>query len=786
MSKNDPSPDLRPDSPAGERLDSWKEIASYLKRSVRSVQRWEAEEGMPVHRHLHDKRGTIYGFKAELDAWWKERGAILADRNGAEKSAVPSLESGAIDAVSIDQPPGIDSVVSASSRPHSAALIGAGFALAVGLLVLVAWLSRNGGTSSISSRPLSFKPREWVLVANFENRTGEKLFDGTLDYALRRELSNSRHVNVVSRERISDTLRLMRKPLDSRLEAPLAREVCLRDGGIRALLTGRVEKVGSTYAFSVALMEPRQGTLVAGFNEQSSGTDGALSAIRRISNRVRAALGENPVPETDEKVGLAKVTTSSLRALQLYSRADSLMGTVNDSQSGAEELLRQAVSEDPNFASAYILLAHAINNQDRAPEEFLPHVETAFRLSETTSDRERYFIRASYYYFHGQRDKAIAAYEALLGLYPDHGWAAGNLVALYELPEDLDKVVLVEARLADAHPRSFGFNWHAGYNFVAWKRDPLRARPYLRRCAELVTPEITDEFRWAVSWVELLPFTEQWLEGDLDRASAEVDRVAVKLDTLARNSRDVFAVKTALAYLTLGRIRAAEDVSEKIFDPVIQNDMRAQISFLKGDPVTLTEHLRFPGDRKLDLSPGWRETMAILQARGGDLPGARRYLVAEREQDSAGGWRGRLKAVSRPQERPELHTVPGEIALARGDLAGSIRELEEATGLAPEWGRDKPAFLLGSETLASALAKKGDLKRAVQVLERAGKRRFQAVINNNSGPYWLRSRIGLATLYRQVGRVEDARTIESDLRKLLARADADHPILVELKARASS
>jgi Tol biopolymer transport system component len=55
------------------RLDSWKDIASYLKRDVSTVQRWEKREGMPVHRHLHDKLGSVYAFPAELDAWWQSR-----------------------------------------------------------------------------------------------------------------------------------------------------------------------------------------------------------------------------------------------------------------------------------------------------------------------------------------------------------------------------------------------------------------------------------------------------------------------------------------------------------------------------------------------------------------------------------------------------------------------------------------------------------------------------------------------------------------------------------------
>lgn len=52
-----------------ERLESWKEIASYLKRDVRTVQRWEKREGMPVHRHQHDKLGSVYAYKSQLDAW---------------------------------------------------------------------------------------------------------------------------------------------------------------------------------------------------------------------------------------------------------------------------------------------------------------------------------------------------------------------------------------------------------------------------------------------------------------------------------------------------------------------------------------------------------------------------------------------------------------------------------------------------------------------------------------------------------------------------------------------
>ena len=62
-----------------DRLDSWKEIAAYLKRDVTTVQRWEKREGMPVHRHVHDKLGSVYAFRIELDAWARSRNLRLED-----------------------------------------------------------------------------------------------------------------------------------------------------------------------------------------------------------------------------------------------------------------------------------------------------------------------------------------------------------------------------------------------------------------------------------------------------------------------------------------------------------------------------------------------------------------------------------------------------------------------------------------------------------------------------------------------------------------------------------
>ena len=88
---SDPSLGTPPsERPLEDRLDSWKEIAAYLKRDVTTVQRWEKREGMPVHRHLHDSMGSIYAYRADLDAWMRSRNLRGAQENGNNATPPPT------------------------------------------------------------------------------------------------------------------------------------------------------------------------------------------------------------------------------------------------------------------------------------------------------------------------------------------------------------------------------------------------------------------------------------------------------------------------------------------------------------------------------------------------------------------------------------------------------------------------------------------------------------------------------------------------------------------------
>jgi hypothetical protein len=90
-----PTPTPQSERSPENRLDSWKAIAVYLGRGVRTVQRWERDEGLPVHRLAHEKRGSVYAHKQEVDAWWESRRQTLSNDAtiaAPEASGSPALE----------------------------------------------------------------------------------------------------------------------------------------------------------------------------------------------------------------------------------------------------------------------------------------------------------------------------------------------------------------------------------------------------------------------------------------------------------------------------------------------------------------------------------------------------------------------------------------------------------------------------------------------------------------------------------------------------------------------
>ena len=730
---------MSPRPPSGKRLDSWKEIAVYLDRDVRSVQRWEKEEGLPVHRHMHEKRGTIYAYPSEIDAWLAKARPLVSQE---------------------------DKLRGWLSSLRERKLTVAGIAVGA-VLVLVAGLvwSFRLHLFPPGIEALHFQNRDFVLISQFENRTGEPALDGVLEYALAREIANSQFVNVVPGERIQDTLRLMKKPPETLVDAEVGREICLRDGEIRALLAGRVEKIGSVYVLSVEVVNPVQGVSVASASQEAASEEQIWAAVQGLSSWVRETLGEavSEIQANTEK--LEKVTTPSLPALKLYSQAMALsyQRSPRSNPRGVsqakfllpsrwvtiEPLLRQAVAEDPEFASAHLWLAWTLTEQGKPTDENRQHLERALELSEMTSERERYFILGSYHLLKDQPEQAIAAYQALIRLYPDDYWATDKLAFANNLLSRIPEALKYSARRADLRPQSFSDNADTALRLAMVGGDLVAAEPYMERARQLMASEDLTGADDVVARVSLFPAWKALIEGDPQEALQLADQAA---QTIKRPNP-----KVAYFYFMLGKLRLARDWAGSDYHA------RAQMAYgLGSDQVAKEQLINFietPDEKKGSASfsvKGWkyRDKFAVLLTRLG---------LSSRE-----GVRERTETSS--------EAVRGAIALEQGHLAEGTALLEKA--VRSPHGHLDPSFLV-SDILADAWEQQGEWEQAARVLEEASSKKT-FIVYGGAAPQWFRIQWRLAEVYRKLGRDEDALRIEEETLKLLTYADPDHPILLRL------
>lgn len=604
-----------------------------------------------------------------------------------------------------------------------------------------------------SSRNIGFNARDWVLVAAFENRTGEPLFDGTLQYAIERELSNSRFVNIVPRERVEEVLRMMKRPADTSIDVALAREICLRDGGIRAVLTGRAEKLGPTYVFSVLLIQPKDGTTVQAASEHADGESQVWPAVRRLSNWVRQTLGEGLASIAQSNAQLEKVTTPSLRALQLYSEGLRI---------GSDELLRQAIQEYPDFAMAHMMLSLFLWNSGH---DWRFETERARQLSRGASERERLFIEGGYYQQLGELEKSAKFFQALLAIYPDDTQARGSLGEIMMNLGRSPEIVLNAGRI---RPIDYPFLIRAAVYRASAAQDLAGARRYIEQARQVEDPADPDGYV-----VTFFPVHEYWLQDDPVSGLRELGRISASMTLPHQNDlADDLAELVGQFYLAFGKVQIAEEWFRKITGVPAKVRMLALAAYLKGDQRDERKYI----SEFRESSDGPCGICSILHSRmGPDTDPDESLVLLHRITNS------KIQAF-----RFTHRLAEGDYALAHGETATAIALLRQGVAENRQYG--SPWYFLGQESLANALEKHGEPDEALRVLEQASRDRLVNIHTMYSiyGVFWLRIQAHLAKRYREMGKMDNSRKIEEQLRRLLAYADPEFSIVRQLRNKTAS
>jgi eukaryotic-like serine/threonine-protein kinase len=281
-----------------------------------------------------------------------------------------------------------------------------------------------------------------VVLADFANSTGDPVFDGTLRQGMEVQLEQSPFWSVISEQRMQQTLRLMARPADARINLETAREICARTGSA-AVIEGSIASLGTHYVLGLRAENCRSGNVLAEEQAQATRKEDVLGALDKTAIRLRSKLGESLSSVEKYATPVEDATTPSLDALNAYSLGRRVF--FEKGNTAALPYLERAVELDPDFAIAYRALGATYHNLYQ-PVRMAENLRKAYELREKVSGRERFYIESSYYWMGTEElEKAIAADELWRQSYPRDYALYVHLGVIYRLLGNLEKA-LEEAR----------------------------------------------------------------------------------------------------------------------------------------------------------------------------------------------------------------------------------------------------------------------------------------------------------------------------------------------------
>ena len=335
----------------------------------------------------------------------------------------------------------------------------AGIVLAV---LSVLFIARRGAG-------IDFEQRDWILIADVENNTGNEIFDRTLHHALTVALDQSLFVNVFPRNRVNEVLARMRRDPGERIDEPVALEVAQREP-IKIVLLPAISGLGDRYLISTRLVDPVRGVTVGSHRAEVEGREQILEALDELARGVRRSLGESLAGIRERSVPLPRATTHSLEALKLYVDGSRAWGENRPEE--ARGLWSRAADLDSTFAWAHASLG-LVTSWLEGPEAAQRHIERARRHLDRVTEKERLWILGLV----GEGEEALEAYQSYVRLYPDDrdGWYnLGNtlrtLQRLEEAQQAYERSLAIDSSLSWAYT-----NLGSGYDLLGKVEEAHRA-----------------------------------------------------------------------------------------------------------------------------------------------------------------------------------------------------------------------------------------------------------------------------------------------------------------------
>jgi DNA-binding winged helix-turn-helix (wHTH) protein/tetratricopeptide (TPR) repeat protein len=601
--------------------------------------------------------------------------------------------------------------------------------------------------------------RDTIVLADFDNKTGDPVFDDSLQQALSIQLGQSPFLNVLSDRKVRATLKQMNRAAEP-LSEKVGREICVRTNS-KATLVGSIATSGHEYVIDLRAVNCDLGNTIADVRERAADKQNVLPAMDRAAKQLRNKLGESLGSIDKYAMPLQEATTPSLDALRAYSMG--LKTRMTKGSRAAIPFYQRAVEIDPNFAIAYNQLAVVyknINDFDRMEE----CARKAYQLRDRTSERERLAIQASYYKgVTGELDKAAQTYELWLARYPGDPTPVGGLANVYSALGDMEKYLEQARELMRLDP-----NTYAVYEILATAYENLNrldeAEGVLKQAEQqhLGGPALLmDRYELA------------FLKGD----RAEMTELAASLKKVPGLEDPLFATlgDTEAWY---GRFKNARELGHQAVEFAERNnDQETAAFYLAGQALSRAPagnglEARANAAAALKLSQGLntKATSALALAQAGDVTAAK-TLAAELDK---------AYPLSTAVQEYWLPTIEAAIALQakQGQRAVHVLEKTRAMELGTVGPYLSPAYVRGEAYLMV-----GDGQAAA--------REFHKFIEHYGTvgffTWGALARLGLARAYALEAKTDSsardkARTAYQNFLTLWRDADPDIPIYKQAKA----